>query len=184
MDWGLGSTCSTRQLWHADLTRIKKKKWINKRRADAQGWVKKHDVPTVEIQPPRPQMSFSVKTHRGPVSFDRGAPVLPRRKEWRGGTSERDTMNHSPPPPGLFVHNHTNVANPRQLRLATSTRPTFFLRRPSLPGQRAASYSWLLAFPPLNDEQKQRAAIRFRRRIRKLNILWRNLFCACTKRWT
>lgn len=46
----------------------------------------------------------------------------------------KTTAHH---PLGLFVHNHTNVANPEQLRLATFFRPTFFCRRPSLPRQRA-----------------------------------------------
>lgn len=168
MNGGLCSTCATQPLWHADLIRyLKKNKRVQTHRVES----KSTTCARLKSSPP-PEMSFSVKTHRGPVSFDRGAPVLPKREEGRGATT-----NHNPPQPPWPV-----CAQSHQCRKPPTAATCYLLSanilgRPALTARAAGGQLQLTPRFSLNDEQKQKgAAIGFRRRMRKLSILWRNLF--------
>lgn len=84
-------------------------------------------------------IQWQTNTTRRPVSFYQDAPALLRgpsgKQDERKSRNCERYKNHSPR--SLCAHNHTNVANFEQLRLATFSQPTFFCRRPSLPRQRA-----------------------------------------------
>lgn len=167
MDWSLCSTCAIRQLWHADLICIK-----STRKSDIQG--KSEALLVFGANPTRTSILKTTKqrmplcvtkqchyigrrTNRRTVYFDQDAPVLPRSLSGQRGRRKRattmsNTKDH--PPLGLFVHNHTNVANPEQLRLATFSRPTFFCRRPSLPRQRAGKLPPTPLFSQLHTDKQ------------------------------
>lgn len=85
-----------------------------------------------------------------PVSIDQDAPAVPRGPSEQRD-EEKDTKNTSP---GLFVHNHTNVANSEQLRLATFSQPTFFCHHPSVPRQRAGKLQLTPPFSPLQANKQ------------------------------
>lgn len=84
--------------------------------------------------------------------------------EKRGrATTVSVTKNHSLV--SSRTHNHTNVANAQQLRLATFSQPTFFSRRPSLPRQRAGKLQLTHLFSQSHTDKQTIVELALARRL-------------------